>query len=188
MEDEVAGRRTSRCAVGVLAIVLLAGCGSGASGSGPSSAAPAAGVSAGTSAVAASGPVVVAATTGPLGVYLVDGAGRTLYLFEADSGGTSSCVDACATTWPPLMAVGKPTTSAGAAADKLATAARSDGSPQVSYAGHLLYYFAGDEGAGQTNGEGNDGKWWIVGPDGNPIKPGSDQGDNGSDDMPGGGY
>src|SRR6478609_6369947 len=160
MKDEVAGRRTSRCAVGVLAIVLLAGCGSGASGSGPSSAAPAPRVSAGTSAVAASGAVGVAATTGPLGVYLVDGAGRTWYLFDADSGGTSSCVDACATSWPPLITIGPPTADAGAAADKLATTARADGSMQVQYAGHPLYHFAGDQTAGQTSGEGTDGQWW----------------------------
>ena len=188
MVDEVAGRRASRGAVGLLAIVLLAGCESGSTGSVPSSAAATARASAGSTVPAASGPGVVSAMTGALGVYLVDGAGRTLYQFDSDSGGTSSCVAACATTWPPLITAGRPTADAGAAADKLSTAARADGSMQVSYAGHPLYHFAGDQDAGQTTGVGNDGKWWMVGPDGSPIKSAGTTGDDGSGGLPGGGY
>jgi len=174
--------------LGIVVIALLAGCASGTSDSASSSA-----VSAGAGLLVVPtvppGPVVVAATTGPLGVHLVDGAGRTLYLFDADSGGTSSCVDACATSWPPLITIGPPTADAGAAADKLATTARADGSMQVQYAGHPLYHFAGDQTAGQTSGEGTDGQWWIVGPDGSAIRSdGAGQQNGDTDVMPGGGY
>ncbi len=170
------------------ALVLVTGCASGTSGSATGSTASARAGSLVLPTVSP-GPVVVAATTGPLGVYLVDGAGRTLYLFDADSGGMSSCVDACAASWPPLTTTGSPTADAGAAADKLGTAARADGSLQVVYAGHPLYFFAGDQLAGQTGGEGSDGKWWIVGPDGSPIRSdGAGQGNGDTDVMPGGGY
>jgi predicted lipoprotein with Yx(FWY)xxD motif len=182
------GRVAGALASGVAVIGLVAGCASGTSGSVPTSA-PSAGAGALVLPTVPPGPVVVAATTGPLGVYLVDGAGRTLYLFDADSDGTSSCVDACATSWPPLTATGSPTADAGAAADKLGTKARADGALQVQYAGHPLYFFAGDQTAGQTSGEGSDGKWWIVGPDGSPIRTDSSGQENGdTDNMPGGGY
>ena len=190
MVDDLAWQRararcTSVLAVGVSAIVLLAGCGSGSSGSeSGSTAAPAKGSGAPAALV---GPVAVAQATGPLGVYLVDGAGRTLYLFEADTGGVPSCIDACTTTWPPMIAAATPTADAGIPADKLATVARSDGSNQVRFAEHPLYYFTGDQQAGQTNGQGNSGQWWIVGPDGNPIKSGA-EGAGGGNDVPGGGY
>jgi predicted lipoprotein with Yx(FWY)xxD motif len=186
MVDDAAKRRTARIATGFAVILLVAGCGSGGSASTASSTARVAGASSSARSVQASGPVSVAATTGPLGVYLVDGAGRTLYVFDADSAGTPTCVDACATDWPPLTGVGKPTAAAGAAVDKLSTVGRADGSTQVRYAGQPLYYYAGDVDAGQTNGAGSDGKWWIVGPDGSPIRSGADQADPGG--MPGGGY
>ena len=54
----------------------------------------------------------------------------------------------------------------------LATITRSDGSKQVAYGGHPLYYFAGDSATGDTNGEGVDGfgaKWWVVSPSGASI-------------------
>ena len=59
------------------------------------------------SASGSSGTVRVANTG--LGKVLVDSQGRTLYLFEKDSGTTSACSGGCATEWPPLRASGKPT-------------------------------------------------------------------------------
>jgi predicted lipoprotein with Yx(FWY)xxD motif len=175
-------------AAGVAVIGLLAGCASDPSGSTPSSVFSAAAGSLVVPTVAP-GPVLVTAATGPLGIYLVDGAGRTLYLFEADTGRTSSCIADCADQWPPLIVIGSPTAAAAASGDKLATAPRADGSLQVQYAGHPLYYFAGDQTAGQTSGEGMDGQWWIVGPAGGPIRSGPDgEPDGGTDGMPGGGY
>ena len=138
--------------------------GSSRSGAASSSAHP------GASSGAASGAAVVATTTGPLGTYLVDGQGRTLYMFESDANGTSSCTGGCATTWSPLTGTGKPTASAGAQPDRLTTITRADGTRQVVYSTSPLYTYHQDTAPGQTNGQGSGGKWWVVGVDGKPIK------------------
>ena len=116
--------------------------------------------------------VTVATNVGALGVYLVDGIGRTLYMFDADHEGESACYDACATTWPPLTTRGSPTAGENAAGGPLSAITRTDGSQQVLYGVYPLYYFTGDTAPGQTNGQGSGGQWWIVGPDGQPIKAG----------------
>ena len=91
-----------------------------------------------------------------LGKILVDSQGRTLYLFQKDSGTKSTCTGACAIDWPPLRATGKPTVGSGATASIVATSARSDGKPQVTYNGHPLYLFSGDQKPGDTNGRGRE--------------------------------
>ena len=101
-----------------------------------------------------SGKGSVALASTKLGKVLVDGNGRTLYLFEADKGTMSKCDGACASAWPPLTTSGKPTAGAGVAAAKLGTAKRADGTTGVTYAGHPLYTYAGDGAPGQTAGEG----------------------------------
>ena len=98
------------------------------------------------------GSVALASTK--LGKVLVDGNGRTLYLFEADKGTMSKCDGACASAWPPLTTSGKPTAGAGVVAAKLGTAKRADGTTGVTYDGHPLYTYAGDGAPGQTAGEG----------------------------------
>jgi predicted lipoprotein with Yx(FWY)xxD motif len=100
----------------------------------------------------AKGSVALASTK--LGKILVDGNGRTLYLFEADKGMTSKCDGACASAWPPLTSSGKPMAGAGVVASKLGTAKRPDGTTGVTYYGHPLYTYAGDGAPGQTAGEG----------------------------------
>ncbi|HEX2086153.1 MAG TPA: hypothetical protein VHF89_10760 [Solirubrobacteraceae bacterium] len=97
-----------------------------------------------------SGGGAVDVRTSSLGRILVDGDGRTLYLFERDTDGKSTCTGACAETWPPYRTNGK----------------------QVTYDGHPLYYFAGDQKPGETNGEGLDefgGAWYVVAPSGQPV-------------------
>jgi predicted lipoprotein with Yx(FWY)xxD motif len=101
-----------------------------------------------------SGKGSVALASTKLGKVLVDGNGRTLYLFEADKGTMSKCDGACASAWPPLTTSGKPTAGAGVIASKLGTAKRPDGTTGVTYAGHPLYTYAGDGAPGQTAGEG----------------------------------
>ena len=145
-------------------LLLLAACGgsgtySGSGGSSSDSSAPAK-------------STTVETRSGALGTYLTDGSGRTLYLFVADHVGQSACSGACASAWPPLTSNGAPSASGAAKAGMLATISRSDGSKQVSYGGHPLYYFAGDTGAGQTSGQGVNGfgaKWWVVSPAGAAI-------------------
>lgn len=96
------------------------------------------------------------------GKVLVDARGRTLYLYTSDKGKTSVCYGQCASFWPPLLTTGKPRAGVGAKAKLLGVTMRKDGSHQVTYAGHPLYFFASDAKAGQTNGQGLQGIWWVV--------------------------
>jgi predicted lipoprotein with Yx(FWY)xxD motif len=90
-----------------------------------------------------------------LGKVIVNGSGRTLYLFEKDKRGKSACSGACATYWPPLITHGKPMAVAGAKQALLGTIKRSNGSRQVTYAGHPVYTYLLDTKRGQTRGEGS---------------------------------
>jgi predicted lipoprotein with Yx(FWY)xxD motif len=107
-----------------------------------------------------------------VGKILVDSQGRTLYLFERDTGTKSTCTGACAVEWPPLRATGKPTVGGGANASVVTTSARSDGKPQVTYNGHPLYLFSADQKAGDTNGQGVNafgGLWYVLSSSGDEI-------------------
>jgi len=90
--------------------------------------------------------------------------GRTLYLFEADKNGTSACTGACAAAWPPVSVTGTPQAGSGVSQSLLGTIKRSDGTTQVTYNGHPLYYFAGDSGTGAAHGQGSKafGAGWYV--------------------------
>jgi predicted lipoprotein with Yx(FWY)xxD motif len=109
---------------------------------------------------------------GKLGRYIVDGKGRTLYLFEKDKNGKSACYSTCAQYWPPLMTSGKPTAGAGVVASKIGTTKRSNGKLQATYGGHPLYRYSADTKAGQTNGQGSKNfgaEWYVVAPSGKKI-------------------
>jgi predicted lipoprotein with Yx(FWY)xxD motif len=153
-----------------LASALLAtACGSAAaSPSAPaSSAAPA-----GSSASASTNGTVITTKSGSTGAFLTDASGRAVYLWAKDGMNTSACSGACAAAWPPVPATGQLTAAGGAKASDLGTITRSDGTKQVTYDGHALYYFAGDSAAGQTNGQGSDSfgaPWWLVAPSGSKI-------------------
>jgi predicted lipoprotein with Yx(FWY)xxD motif len=119
--------------------------------------------------VQAAGPATIRlGHKAPFGGYLTDATGRTLYIFTADHGGKSSCYEACATAWPPLVTSGKPMAASGVDAAHLGTSARHDGARQVTYHGMPLYYFKGDA-AGATAGEEINhfgGEWYVVSPKG----------------------
>jgi predicted lipoprotein with Yx(FWY)xxD motif len=108
-----------------------------------------------------------------LGTVLVDGSGRTVYLFAADSGTKSSCNSAaCVQYWPPVITNGAPQAGAGANASLLGTTTRLDGKTEVTYAGHPLYYFISDKKAGDVSGQGINGfggPWYVVSPSGMQI-------------------
>ncbi|HYL08596.1 MAG TPA: hypothetical protein VEU76_08595 [Candidatus Udaeobacter sp.] len=110
-----------------------------------------------------------------LGKFLVDGAGRTLYLFEQDKGTSSTCYQQCAQYWPPLLTNGAPQAGAGADAMLLGTTKRTDGTVEVTYGGHPLYYVITDHNPGDATGQdvNNFGAlWYVVGPGGNKIETG----------------
>jgi len=107
-----------------------------------------------------------------LGKVLVDSKGRTVYLFQKDTGSMSTCSGACATDWPPVTTTGKPTAGSGLTASMVGTTTRSDGSKQVTYNGHPLYNYVGDQKAGDTNGQGISAfgaKWYAVSPAGSTV-------------------
>jgi predicted lipoprotein with Yx(FWY)xxD motif len=120
-----------------------------------------------TTTAASGGGVAVEVADSGLGSILVS-EGRTLYLFMPDNGGPSTCVDACADTWPALVTEGPPEAGDGVDA-ALATAPRDDGTEQVTAEGWPLYFFSGDAAAGDVNGQGIGGVWYVVAPDGTAI-------------------
>lgn len=114
----------------------------------------------------------VAVAQSKFGRILVDGHGRSLYLFDRDSRGKSSCYGGCAGEWPPLITSGKTHARSGVKAALLGRTKRRDGRWQVTYKGHPLYTFSGDAARGQANGEGLDdfgGWWYLVSPAGVQI-------------------
>ncbi|MFF2747236.1 hypothetical protein ACFVVA_17015 [Kitasatospora sp. NPDC058048] len=126
--------------------------------------------SAGAGAAAAT---VSATTVGKYQNILVDARGKTLYLFEADTSPTSTCYDACATAWPPALTTGTPTAANGVDQAKLSTSTRKDGTTQIVYNGHPLYYFEGDTAQGDTNGEESSAfgaTWYVVNTSGNKVE------------------
>jgi predicted lipoprotein with Yx(FWY)xxD motif len=150
--------------------VLAAGCGSSSSGGSGSGGGLYGGSSAPTTAPSA--VATVSATSTSLGTILVDGSGRTLYLFEKDQSDQSACTGACVAAWPVDQTSGTPKAGSGVKASMLGTIKRSDNTTQVTYNQHPLYYFQGDSGAGQQDGQGVDAfgaKWFVVNPAGGAV-------------------
>jgi predicted lipoprotein with Yx(FWY)xxD motif len=148
--------------------VLAAGCGSGGSGS-SSGGGGIYGGGATPSTGAQSGAATVTSASTRLGMVLVDGSGRTLYLFEKDQPNQSACSGVCVAAWPVDKSSGTPKAGSGVKASLLGTISRGDGTTQVAYNGHPLYYYAGDSGPGQQTGQGVDAfgaKWFVVTPAG----------------------
>jgi predicted lipoprotein with Yx(FWY)xxD motif/plastocyanin len=121
------------------------------------------------SSATGSGPTVVLGKSDQLGSFLVDPKGMTLYLFLKDSPNTSNCYDACAKSWPPLLADGSPVAGDGLDAAKLGITARTDGTSQVTYNGWPLYYFANDKQPGDTNGQNVKQVWFVISPAGEKV-------------------
>ena len=114
---------------------------------------------------AASANAVVKTADSDLGQILTTKDGKTVYGFKMDTNGMSSCVDGCAAAWPPVM-VDSTTLPAGLDADVFAVITRPDGTFQLKAGDWPLYTFMGDMSAGQTNGQGTSGAWFVVKPDG----------------------
>jgi predicted lipoprotein with Yx(FWY)xxD motif len=100
-------------------------------------------------------------------------------VFEPDAQGPSTCYDDCAASWPPLLTEDEPVPGAGIDDALLATAERDDGATQVTYDGWPLYHWAGDDTPGDTGGQGVGDVWWVVDPDGTPVRTAT--GDGGGD-------
>jgi predicted lipoprotein with Yx(FWY)xxD motif len=171
--------RVAGLAAVVVVALTVAACGSASNTTSSSSSTAAAAASPATSSASATPAsakgIAISTTKGSAGVYLTGASGKALYLWEADSNGMSSCSGACAQAWPPVLTKGTPIAAHGVASGDLATITRSDGTKQVTYKGHPLYYFVGDTAAGSTKGQGSDAfgaKWWLVAPSGAAITGG----------------
>ena len=109
-----------------------------------------------------------------LGEYITGEDGKSVYMFTPDTNTASNCTGPCAATWPPFTLDAGETVKGGAGVSgAFATITRPDGSMQVTYAGHPLYYYSGDQAAGDTTGEGLFDKWYLVKSDGTavPVAP-----------------
>ena len=170
---KVSSRRVAVRSLAVAGVSLACACSSsgGSGGSGP--------------APKATGDVISAQSTS-LGKILVDGRGRTVYVFANDKMNVSTCDGACVADWPAVVAPAKLPTSEPGVTGALGTITRSDGTRQVTVAGHPLYTFSGDSAAGQTKGQGitlNGGLWTVVSPAGAAEKNAA--GGAGSTGIPG---
>ena len=181
-------RHPSIFAATTLAVAGLAVAGCGSSGSSSSGKTEASGypstsattaksaAASGTSSSAASSAGAGTAITTEhtqLGTILAAGSKHlTVYLFEADRGSTSTCSGACAQVWPPVTTTGAPKAEGEAVAADLGTTTRSDGTKQVTYRGHPLYWYASDAQAGETTGQAINSfgaPWYVMAPSGSKI-------------------
>jgi predicted lipoprotein with Yx(FWY)xxD motif len=159
-----------------VAALLVAGCASKKSNSAAASGAPAttaaaaaaSGAAAGGSAAPA-GPATVDVKTGSLGTYLTDASGNTLYLYTPDTTSASTCYGQCVAFWPAFTTSAAPQAGSGADASMLGTSKRTDGTTQVTYDGHPLYFYKGDKSVGDTTGQGKEGTWFVVSSAGKQI-------------------
>ncbi len=165
-------KRSFFITIALLMAMFIAACGSstgsggGAYGAGSSntSATPAA-----TPTSSSNSSVMIKTTTatvkGKSQTILTNADGKTLYYFTSDTATTAACASGCISTWPPLLFNGSGSpASASTLSGTLSVQADANGS-QVEYNGHPLYIFSGDTAAGQTNGEGLFGKWFVATPD-----------------------
>jgi predicted lipoprotein with Yx(FWY)xxD motif len=83
--------------------------------------------------------------------------GRTLYTFDRDAGGKSTCNGGCATAWPPYIAQ-----DGASASGRVSIVTRYDGSKQWAIDGKPLYFFAGDLMPGDAKGDGHSGLWHVA--------------------------
>ncbi len=111
----------------------------------------------------------------PYGEFLTDQQGRALYLFTPDEDAqASTCYDACAEAWPPLLTGMEPqATHPDIQGGELGTVRRADGSLQVTYNGWPLYYYVQDAQPGQVTGQdvhSFGGEWYLLSPDGEKVE------------------
>jgi len=175
--------RSNQVLVGglVAAAFITAACGTGSGGYAAAPSASSTGQPSSSPYFASPSPAVSPQAAGTtisvgnsrLGQILVDSSGRTVYVFVADSGTTSSCnSSSCVQNWPPVLTKGAPQAGSGVDASLLGTTKRGDGTTEVTYAGHPLYYFIADHKPGDITGQDIDafgGPWYVISPSGKQI-------------------
>jgi predicted lipoprotein with Yx(FWY)xxD motif len=110
-----------------------------------------------------------------LGYVLVNGQGRTLYMFVPDKQKKVTCVGVCARVWPPVrLPVGaKPAATGRVKASLLGSDPNPAGGRVVTYARWPLYTYITDRRAGIATGQAlnlNGGLWYVLSPTGKIIR------------------
>jgi predicted lipoprotein with Yx(FWY)xxD motif len=155
----------------VAGLGLVAGCSSSTSkptttqpsASSPATSSPSPSTSSSTPAAAGAIGTGSASVSGAQQTVLTASDGKTLYYFTPDNaGGMPTCTASCASAWPPVIVSGTPT--AGSGVTGTLTAVMGGNGDQAAYNGHPLYEFGQDSAAGQANGEGVAGKWFVATP------------------------
>lgn len=150
-------------AVGAVALAAtLAACGSsGYSGSSSPSAASS-GMATSVAAGGTVGKTTLSVAKTSLGSVVAGPDGRTVYQYDKDTKGSgkSSCAGPCLAAWPPVTTTSTPKTPG--ISGKVGTITTADGKKQVTLDGWPLYYYTGDGGAGDVNGQGIQGIWWVL--------------------------
>jgi predicted lipoprotein with Yx(FWY)xxD motif len=116
---------------------------------------------------------VIKAAKSQFGIMLFDGTGQAIYLFDKEQNTQPACYGACAEAWPPVLTKGMPAASGGTKQNLLGTTKRTDGTTQVTYGGHPLYYYA-HEAKNEVkchNIQGFGGLWLVVTPEGRSAAP-----------------
>lgn len=114
--------------------------------------------------------VALRTTETDLGTIVVDGEGMTLYQFDSDEqgSGTSTCEGQCAENWPAVPGGEDPELDGVTGEVDVITG--TNGDPQLTLNGWPLYYYAGDENPGDTAGQGVSNVWWVLTPEGEPVR------------------
>jgi predicted lipoprotein with Yx(FWY)xxD motif len=180
-------------ACAALVAVLLAGCGSSSKSSSATTtttastaaAASASSTTASTQTAATTASAVAVSTKhSKLGMILAAGPKKlTVYMFEADKGGQSACSGACAKVWPPVTSAAGAQAAGAAVAAALGRMTRSDGTTQITYKGHPLYFYDDDKDSGDAYGQGSNAfgaGWYVLKPDGSKLDEGAKKGGGGN--------
>lgn len=157
-------RRMFPFALVLLLAMVVAACGGSTSSGSSATPAPTATTAATPTSASPAALVQTATATvkGQSKTILTDAQGKTLYYFTSDTATTSACTGGCAQNWPPLLFTGSGAPTSASSLPGQLTAVTTASGNQVEYNGHLLYTYYGDSAAGQTNGEGLFGKWFVA--------------------------
>jgi predicted lipoprotein with Yx(FWY)xxD motif len=92
-------------------------------------------------------------------------------MFDADAEGESTCLDGCAAAWPPLLVEGDAVPALAEGLDPaMFSIVEHPNGPMLKVGDWPLYYFANDTAPGDLNGQGANEVWWLVAPDGTPVR------------------
>jgi predicted lipoprotein with Yx(FWY)xxD motif len=116
--------------------------------------------------------ITIATGDSQFGTILFDGSERAIYLFGKEQADASECYDACAEAWPPVLTEAEPQADGGIDGKLLGTTERDDGTTQVTYNGHPLYYYV-DDPPGEVlchDVVEFGGLWLVVDPSGDAVQ------------------